>query len=112
MGALCSVEAYTVATAKGLGLEGDDLDCARVSALIHDIGRLGVPDNILSKEGALTDDERDKIRAYPVLGSRLLATIPFPWPIVPIVRHHREHFDGSGYPDGLAGDRIPLAARI
>lgn len=112
IGHLSRVEAYTVAIAKGLGLDGDDLDCARVAALIHDIGRLGVPDNILSKEGALTDDERDKIRAYPVLGSRLLATIPFPWPIVPIIRHHREQFDGSGYPDGLVGERIPLTARI
>ena len=112
LGHLSRVQAYTLATARRLGIDGDDLDCARVAAMVHDIGRLGVPDNILLKEGALTDEEREKIRAYPVLGSRLLATIPFPWPVVPIVRHHREHFDGSGYPDGLAGDKIPLEARI
>ncbi len=112
LGHLARVQSYTVATAQRLGMEGDALDCVRVCALVHDIGRLGVPDNILTKEGALTHEEREKIRAYPVLGSRLLATIPFPWPVVPIIRHHREHFDGSGYPDGLKGEQIRIEARI
>lgn len=112
LGHLARVQSYAVATARALGMEGDALDGVRVAALVHDIGRLGVPDNILVKEGALTQEEREKVRAYPVLGGRLLATIPFPWPIASIVRHHREHVDGSGYPDGLSGDAIPPEARI
>lgn len=112
LGHLSRVQAYALATARRLDVGEEDQDGLRVAAMVHDIGRLGIPDNILSKEGSLTDEEREKIRDYPALGSRLLATIPFPWPIVPIVRHHREHFDGTGYPDGLAGDAIPLAARI
>lgn len=112
LGHLARVQAYSVATARALGVRGDELDAVRIAALVHDIGRLGVPDNLLAKEGELTEAEREKVRAYPILGSRLLATIPFPWPIVSVVRHHREHFDGSGYPDGLAGERIPLMSRI
>lgn len=112
VGHLSRVQVYAVAAARALGMSEDDIQGVRVAALVHDIGRLGVPDNIFSKEGALTEEERERIRAYPVLGGRLLATIPFPWPVVPMVRHHREHFDGSGYPDELVGDAIPLGARI
>jgi diguanylate cyclase (GGDEF)-like protein len=112
IGHLSRVQAYALATAQRLDMGEDEQDGLRVAAMVHDIGRLGIPDNILTKEGSLTVEEREKIRAYPALGSRLLTTIPFPWPIVPIVRHHREHFDGTGYPDGLSGDAIPLPARI
>lgn len=112
VGHLSRVQSFSVATAQALGMTEDDIQGVRVAALAHDIGRLGVPDNIFAKEGALTEEEREKIRAYPVLGGRLLATIPFPWPVVPMVRHHREHFDGTGYPDGLSGGAIPLGARI
>lgn len=112
VGHLSRVQSYAVATAQALGMSEDDVQGVRVAALSHDIGRLGVPDNIFAKEGELTDEEREKIRAYPVLGGRLLATIPFPWPVVPMVRHHREHYDGSGYPDGLIADAIPIGARI
>jgi diguanylate cyclase (GGDEF)-like protein len=112
LGHLSRVQAYTVAVARELGLSPDEIDGLRIASLVHDIGRLGVPDNILVKEGALTEVEREKVQAYPILGGRLLATIPFPWPVVPVVRHHREHFDGSGYPDGLSGDEIPLGSRI
>lgn len=88
------------------------LEGLRAATLLHDIGRLGVPENILSKEGELTREERDKMRAYPVLGGRILGAVPFPWPVVSIVRHHQEHWSGEGYPDGLSGQAIPLGARI
>lgn len=111
-GHLWRVQAYTVATARALGVDEDSLDGLRVAALLHDIGRLGVPATILHKTGELTEEEREKMRAYPVLSGRILSAVPFPWPVVPIVRHHRENFDGTGYPDGLSGDQIPLGARI
>jgi diguanylate cyclase (GGDEF)-like protein len=112
LGHLARVQSYAVATARATCVGDDVLDAIRVAALVHDIGRLGVPDSILGKQEALTSEVREKLRAYPVLGGRLLAAIPFPWPVIPIVLHHREHFDGSGYPDGLRGDAIPLGARI
>jgi diguanylate cyclase (GGDEF)-like protein len=111
-GHLGRVQAYTVAIARALGIDEDSLDGLRVAALLHDIGQLGVPTTILHKTGALTEEEREKMRAYPVLGGRILSAIPFPWPVVPMVRHHRENFDGTGYPDGLFGEQIPLGARI
>lgn len=111
-GHLGRVQAYTIATARALGVEEDALDGLRVAAWLHDIGQLGVPATILHKTGALTEEEHEKMRAYPVLGGRILSAIPFPWPVVPMVRHHRENFDGTGYPDGLSGDQIPLGARI
>jgi diguanylate cyclase (GGDEF)-like protein len=112
LGHLSRVQALTEATARAMNLKEDAIEGMRIASLLHDIGRLGVPDSILSKEGVLTEFERERVRLYPVLGSRILAAIPFSWPIVPIVRHHREHFDGSGYPDGLKGKAIPLGARI
>jgi len=112
LGHLARVQTYAVATAREMGLDEDTVDGLRAAALMHDIGRLGVPDNILSKEGDLTAEEREKVRHYPVLGARILDAIPFPWPVAALVRHHQERFDGSGYPDGLAGQAIPLGARI
>ncbi len=112
LGHLSRVQALTEATARAMNLREDAIEGIRIASLLHDIGRLGVPDNILTKEGILTEIERERVRLYPVLGSRILAAIPFSWPIVPMVRHHREHFDGSGYPDGLKGEAIPLGARI
>jgi diguanylate cyclase (GGDEF)-like protein len=111
-GHLARVHAYALAIARAMGLSGDVLEGVGVAALLHDIGRLGVPDNILSKKGLLTRQEDEKMRAYPVLGARLLTSIPFPWPVVPLVRHHCERYDGSGYPDGLRKNQIPLGARI
>lgn len=112
LGHLSRVLAYATATARVMGIEESAVDGLRAAVLMHDIGRLGVPETILSKEGVLTSEERMKVRHYPVLGARILAAVPFPWPVAAIVRHHREHFDGSGYPDGLAREQIPLGARI
>ena len=81
-------------------------------ALLHDIGKLAVPEGILFKPGRLTETEMDRVRAHPTVGAEILQSIPCYRALVPIVRFHHERWDGSGYPDGLKGDRIPLAARI
>lgn len=112
IGHLGHVQALSIATARAMGLSAKIVEGVRVASLVHEIGRLGVPDNLLSKQGQLTDEEREKVRAYPVLGGRLLSAIHFPWPVAAIVRHHREHFDGTGYPDGLFGEAIPEGSRI
>jgi diguanylate cyclase (GGDEF)-like protein len=112
LGHLKRVHAYAAATARELGLSADECEGIRVAALLHDVGRLGVPDNILMRTGQLSMKERERARAYPTIGARILEPIPFDWPVAEIVRRHREHFDGSGYPDGLAGEAIPLGARI
>jgi diguanylate cyclase (GGDEF)-like protein len=100
------------AISRAMRLPGDDLAALRAAALLHNIGRLGVPDHLLNRAGALTPDEQEKLRSHPVLGARILASIPFPWPVVPIVRHQAEHWDGTGYPDRLQGESIPEGARI
>jgi len=82
------------------------------AALIHDIGKIGVPDSILLKPGPLTDDERAQIELHPVIGAQIVSPLHSGTPLLSVVRNHHEHFDGTGYPDGLAGESIPLAARI
>lgn len=106
------VQTYSVAIAKQMGLEGIELEAVNTGALLHDIGKLGVPEYVLLKPGRLTDDEFDKIKKHPEIGAAILDPVEFPWPVLPVVRHHHEKFDGTGYPDGLAGEDIPLTARI
>ena len=84
----------------------------RMGALLHDVGKIVVPPEILNKPGGLTAEERAVIERHPDAGVELLGDIEFPWDIRPMVRHHHEAWDGSGYPEGLAGEAIPLAARI
>jgi two-component system, cell cycle response regulator len=88
------------------------IEAIRVGAAIHDIGKLAIPTSILTKVDPLTDGEWSLIRAHPVIGERLLAAFPRYAPGLPIVRHHHERWDGLGYPDGLAEEEIPIAARI
>jgi diguanylate cyclase (GGDEF)-like protein len=95
-----------------ISLPSDQLDALNLGALLHDVGKIGVPDRILQKPGRLTDEEYRIIKRHPVLGARMLASVRELAPAVPAVRHHHERFDGKGYPDGLAGEDIPLAARI
>jgi len=112
VGHLDSVRQGVAALSQALGLPEEEAAAVRAAALLHNIGRLGTPRYILNKTDALTPEEQEKLRCQPLLGARILASIPFPWPVVPLVRHHAEHWDGSGYPDGLRGEAIPRGARI
>jgi putative nucleotidyltransferase with HDIG domain len=102
----------SVAVARRLGLSAPDGERVRVAGLLHDIGKIGIRDTVLSKPGALSPDEIAHVRAHPVIAERILAPVISDRRIIAAVRHHHERYDGNGYPDGLAGDRIPLAARI
>jgi diguanylate cyclase (GGDEF)-like protein len=101
-----------VAVGSELGLDEGELVALRAAGTLHDIGKLAVPDTILSKPGPLTEEEWQFVRRHPVIGERILRAAPALTPVGPLVRSSHEHFDGGGYPDGLAGDAIPLASRI
>jgi len=102
----------SVAVGALLGLEGEELRMLRYAAALHDIGKIGVRREVLNKPGGLEPAERREVEQHAVIGERILAPIDFLAPIRPIVRHAHERWDGSGYPDGLAGEAIPLGARI
>jgi putative nucleotidyltransferase with HDIG domain len=106
------VSTFAVAIGDELRLDADARETLRLGALLHDIGKIGVPDEILRKAGALTELEFESIKAHPSAGARILRSIPFLSPHIPIVELHHERPDGRGYPYGLRGDDIPLAARI
>lgn len=111
-GHLSRVAAYSVAIGRAMRMDEDILEGLRIAALLHDLGRLGIPDTLLTEEGDLTPEQLARVRDYPVIGARLLRNIPFGWPVVPIIRHHREHYDGTGYPDRLERDAIPIGSRV
>ncbi len=100
------------AVARGLGLPAAEADHVKAAALLHDIGKVAIPDDILNKPGPLDDDEWKVMREHPAIGERILRAIPGMGPIARIVRHEHERFDGAGYPDGISGDQIPIGARI
>jgi putative nucleotidyltransferase with HDIG domain len=107
------VQRSAVALAQALGVTDEgELRAIEAAALLHDIGKLAVPEHILSKPTSLTPAEFDKMKRHANIGADILASVNFPFPIVPIVRYHHENWDGTGYPDGLRGDAIPLGARI
>jgi diguanylate cyclase (GGDEF)-like protein/putative nucleotidyltransferase with HDIG domain len=106
------VRTYALAVAKELGLGEEESDALRAASLLHDIGKLAVPDHIISKPGRLTPEEFEKMKIHPVVGAEILEKVAFPYPVAPIVRSHHEKWDGSGYPDGLKGEEIPICARI
>jgi diguanylate cyclase (GGDEF)-like protein/putative nucleotidyltransferase with HDIG domain len=106
------VQRYAMATASKLGLSEVELQGLETGALLHDIGKLGVPEYVLLKPGRLTDDEFDKIKKHPEIGAAILDPVEFPWPVLPVVKYHHEKWDGTGYPEGLKGLDIPLTARI
>ena len=107
-----SVVDLTERVAQAIGLDADDVKDVRTAALLHDIGKVGIPDEILHKPGPLDEREWEIMRQHPVIGERIMRAIPGMGPIARVVRHEHERWDGGGYPDGLAGDDIPLAARI
>lgn len=98
--------------AEQLGLPPAEVTAVRIGGHLHDIGKIGVPDYILRKEGKLTSAEIAMIKLHPEIGEEALKQVPFPWDILPIIRHHHEKWDGSGYPDGLKEDEIPFHAQI
>lgn len=103
---------YAVGLGNILGLGEDEINALRTGALLHDIGKLAVPDHILSKPGRLTPAEMEKIKTHSLVGASILEKVGFPYPVVPTVKYHHEFWDGSGYPEGLGGTSIPLTARI
>ena len=106
------VRIYAIEVAKELGMKGMDLEALHAAALLHDIGKLAVPEHIISKPGRLTPEEFEKMKIHTIVGAEILERVRFPYPVVPIVRAHHEKWDGSGYPFGLKGLEIPIGARI
>jgi putative nucleotidyltransferase with HDIG domain len=107
------VQSLAVGMAKALGIRDENLlKAIEASALLHDMGKLAVPEHILNKPGKLTPDEFERMKTHASIGADILSSIDFPYPVVPIVRHHHERWDGGGYPDGLVGPDIPIGARI
>jgi putative nucleotidyltransferase with HDIG domain len=106
------VQLYAVEIGKDLGLSDLELDALTAAAVLHDIGKLAVPESIISKPGKLTRSEFEKMKIHPVVGAEILERVEFPYPVVPIVRSHHEKWDGTGYPYGLQGEDIPIGARI
>ena len=109
---LARVEIYAIEVGKELKLTEGELEALQASAMLHDIGKLAVPEYIISKPGKLTPEEFEKMKIHPVVGAEILEQVRFPYPVAPIVRSHHEKWDGSGYPDGLSGEQIPIGARI
>jgi diguanylate cyclase (GGDEF)-like protein/putative nucleotidyltransferase with HDIG domain len=106
------VQTYALEIGKDLGLEKEQLDALRAASLLHDIGKLAVPEHIISKPGKLSPEEFEKMKIHPIVGAEILKQVKFPYPVEPIVRSHHEKWNGTGYPDGLKGEEIPIGARI
>ncbi|HWZ78275.1 MAG TPA: HD domain-containing phosphohydrolase [Candidatus Sulfotelmatobacter sp.] len=106
------VRTYAVEVAKELNLAEEQIEALRAAALLHDIGKLAVPEQIINKPGKLTPEEFEKMKVHPLVGAEILDRVAFPYPVAPIVRAHHERWDGTGYPEGLAGEGIPIGARI
>ena len=106
------VQLYAASLARSLGMSENEIQGVKTAALLHDIGKLAVPEHILSKPGPLTQEEFQKIRAHPKVGAEIIGAVPFPYPVAPLILSHHERWDGKGYPHGLKGEDIPLGARI
>jgi putative nucleotidyltransferase with HDIG domain len=106
------VTVFSQAMARRIALDKDRLSVLRLGALLHDVGKLAVPSSVLLKRGPLTETEFGQVRRHPAAGARMLQTLGAPPMILPVVLHHHERWDGSGYPAGRKGEEIPLEARL
>ena len=106
------VQIYAARMGELFGLSDNEISALKAGAVLHDIGKLAVPPHILNKPGRLTSAEFEKMKIHTVVGAQILSRVEFPYPVVPIVRHHHEQWDGQGYPDRLKGEQIPITARI
>jgi putative nucleotidyltransferase with HDIG domain len=106
------VQRHAMALGRAMGMEGDELKALEAAALLHDVGKLAMPDRVLNKPGTLSRGEFETMKQHATKGAMILAAVEFPYPVEAIVRHHHEWWNGSGYPDGLGGEDIPLGARI
>ena len=106
------VQAMAADLGRGAGMPANDIEGLKVAALLHDIGKLAVPEHILTKPGPLTPDEFERVQIHPAIGADIIRAVPFPYPVAPFIHSHHERWDGSGYPDGLKGEQIPLGARV
>ena len=106
------VQIYATAVARAMGMSEPEVQGVKTAALLHDIGKLAVPEHILAKPGPLTPEEFQKVRLHPQVGAEIIAAVPFPYPVAPLILSHHERWDGRGYPSGLKGEEIPLGARI
>ncbi len=103
---------YSIEIARQMGWQGKQIEQLRFGAILHDIGKIHIPEMILAKVDPLDDDEWEQIKQHPITGAEMIKDIPYLLPAIPVVRHHHERWDGAGYPDRLAGEGIPLPARI
>ncbi|MEP6920905.1 MAG: diguanylate cyclase [bacterium] len=106
------VQIFAAGLGEVLGLTTGDIAALKAGALLHDVGKLAVPAHILHKPGRLTPAEFEKMKIHTTVGAQMLSRVDFPYPVIPIVRHHHEQWNGLGYPDGLQGEQIPMTARI
>jgi diguanylate cyclase (GGDEF)-like protein/putative nucleotidyltransferase with HDIG domain len=106
------VQLYCALTGELMGLSPAEIKALKAGALLHDVGKLAVPDHILNKPGQLSEAEFERMKIHTTVGAQILERVGFPYPVVPVVRHHHERWDGAGYPEGLKGEGIPLTARI
>lgn len=106
------VQIYAAGMGEVFGLSANEIAALKAGALLHDVGKLAVPPHILNKPGPLTPAEFEKMKIHTVVGAQILGRVDFPYPVLPIIRHHHEQWDGRGYPDRLHGEQIPITARI
>lgn len=106
------VAAYALRIGEAMHFSAEQMVALEMAAYLHDIGKIGISEDILLKPGKLTDAEMSQMRHHPLIGANILKPVAFPWPIAPIVRHHHEHFNGEGYPAGLKTEEIPILARV
>jgi diguanylate cyclase (GGDEF)-like protein len=106
------IQVYCEGLAAAVGMRDDEIRGLKTAALLHDIGNLAVPEDILTKPGPLSEEEFQRVKIHPRVGADILDAVPFPYPVAPLILAHHEHWDGTGYPNSLAGEAIPIGARV